>query len=365
MNHRIAMLTTLHPHDDIRIYHKESKALARAGWRVEIYNPRMEAAGEYGIRFRRLILPSTRMIRLLRGRSIAYRALFESRADLFMLHDPELLPLLKPLRLAGRRTIYDAHEDLPAQLLEKDWIPIKMRPAAARFGEEQLRRWLPYADGVVAATPSIAARLGERAVLVRNRVTEADFQLFETALVRYRVIPRAVCYAGALTEQRGLTRMVRCCHRAGAILLLAGSFESEGLRRQVQRMEEYRCVRYFGRLDREGVASLYAQANAGLMLLDDTAAYRESEPIKSFEYPCAGLPVIASDFPHWRALLPEEGVRFVPQEDEPSVTAAIADAIAGKSREKLAQRRELYYERYGFSPDARRLIELCERLERS
>ena len=72
MNHRIAMLTTLHPHDDIRIYHKESKALARAGWRVEIYNPRMEAAGEYGIRFRRLILPSTRTIRLLRGRSIAY-----------------------------------------------------------------------------------------------------------------------------------------------------------------------------------------------------------------------------------------------------------------------------------------------------
>lgn len=134
MNHRIAMLTTLHPHDDIRIYHKESKALAQAGWRVEIYNPRMEAAGEYGIRFRRLILPSTRTIRLLRGRSIAYRALFESRADLFMLHDPELLPLLKPLQLAGRRTIYDAHEDLPAQLLEKDWIPIKMRPAAARFG---------------------------------------------------------------------------------------------------------------------------------------------------------------------------------------------------------------------------------------
>lgn len=143
MNHRIAMLTTLHPHDDIRIYHKESKALAQAGWRVEIYNPRMEAAGEYGIRFRRLILPSTRTIRLLRGRSIAYRALFESRADLFMLHDPELLPLLRPLQLAGRRTIYDAHEDLPAQLLEKDWIPIKMRPAAARFGEGQLQRWLP------------------------------------------------------------------------------------------------------------------------------------------------------------------------------------------------------------------------------
>ena len=101
MNHRIAMLTTLHPHDDIRIYHKESKALARAGWRVEIYNPRMEAAGEYGIRFRRLILPSTRMIRLLRGRSIAYRALFESRADLFMLHDPELLPHLYWRKVTG------------------------------------------------------------------------------------------------------------------------------------------------------------------------------------------------------------------------------------------------------------------------
>ena len=45
MNHRIAMLTTLHPHDDIRIYHKESKALAQAGWRGEKYKPREGAGG--------------------------------------------------------------------------------------------------------------------------------------------------------------------------------------------------------------------------------------------------------------------------------------------------------------------------------
>ncbi len=364
MNKRIAMLTTVHPHDDVRIYHKMAKTLAQAGWRVEIYNPRMESTGEYGIRFCRLILPGGRAMRMLRARLIAREAVMSSRADLVMLHDPELLPLLRTLQLAGRKTIYDAHEDLPLQLLGKEWIPAPMRPAAARLGETLLRRCLVYADGVIAATAPIAARLGENAVLVRNRVTEEDFQRFETALHRYRPIPRAVCYAGALTERRGLSRMIRCCCRAGAILLLAGEFESEGLRRRVQQMEEYRCVRYFGPLDREGLAGLYAQANAGLLLLDGTEAYRESEPVKSFEYLCAGLPVIASGFSHWRAILPEEWVSFVPEQDEEAVTAAIRQALSQNQRGRMTGRREELYDRYGFFEDAARLIECCERIGR-
>ena len=61
-------------------------------------------------------------------------------------------------------------------------------------------------------------------------------------------------------------------------------------------------VDYTGHLNREGVVAALSAARAGLVVLQPNQAYRESLPVKMFEYLAAGLPVIASDFPLWRTL---------------------------------------------------------------
>jgi glycosyltransferase involved in cell wall biosynthesis len=47
---------------------------------------------------------------------------------------------------------------------------------------------------------------------------------------------------------------------------------------------------------------------AGLALFPDTPHYREKELTKFFEYMAFGLPIVASDFPAWKALIEGHGV---------------------------------------------------------
>lgn len=362
MNHRIAMLTSAHPHDDPRIYHRLSRTLAQAGWRIDYINAHFEGMDDLGIRFVRVPLPEHRFGRMLRSRSEMLRAVLQSRADICTIHDPELLPLLGRLKGHPMLTSYDAHEDLPLQVRAKGWIAAPLRPAASLGGNLLLQRYLPQADGVLAATEGIAQKLkafNQSVSVVRNRVTAADCALFDEAVAKTQREPGVVCYAGALSTRRGLERMIRLCAHSGVRLLLAGAFESDALMDRVRRMPEYSCVEYCGRLDRPGVAALYARASAGLLLIDDTPAYRESEPIKLFEYLCAGLPVLACDFAHWRGLAPPDGVVFVPPQDDQAMAQALAALAEHPPKiDAKAMRR-----RFSFEKDEASLLGFYEQLE--
>ncbi len=362
MNHRIAMVTTAHPHDDVRIYHKEAKTLARAGWRVEIINTHFGGSDENGIRFCRVALPSGRIWRMLSARKAAAEALMQSRADICVLHDPELMPLLSDLQRMAIITAYDAHEDLPAQLVTKPWIPTLFSGTAARWGRRLLVRYLPLADGVITATDGIAQTLGglnNRICVVQNRPTQEDCALFDAARTSVTPVPNAICYAGALSEQRGLFRMIHCCHAAGATLMLAGAFESEAVQKRAEAMPEYTCVQYFGILGRQGIAELYAKCRAGLVMLADTPSYRESEPIKLFEYLCAGLPVIASDFLHWREIALISGATFVPADRDDEAITAIRQAITHPVEVDIKVARQ----KFSFKSDEDRLLQFFDALE--
>jgi hypothetical protein len=84
-------------------------------------------------------------------------------ADLYHLHDPELLFVALALKRRGGRVVFDAHEDVPRQILSKSYLPAAARgPVAAAVG--MLERFAcRRLDAVVAATPAIRdkfARLG-------------------------------------------------------------------------------------------------------------------------------------------------------------------------------------------------------------
>src|SRR3546814_12200770 len=83
-------------------------------------------------------------------------------------------------------------------------------------------------------------------------------------------------------------------------------------------------TRHLGWLDQAQLAEEMAQARAGLVLLHPTNNYLVIRPNKLFEYMAAGLPVIASDFGHWREVVEPAGCGLLVN---PTDTRAIARAI--------------------------------------
>ncbi len=65
----------------------------------------------------------------------AGRLLLGRRFDVASVHDPELLPLALLAALFGRTIVFDVHENVPAQLRTKPWLPRPVRsPLASIFG---------------------------------------------------------------------------------------------------------------------------------------------------------------------------------------------------------------------------------------
>src|SRR5690606_32126256 len=111
----ICILTTVHDPFDSRIFHKQARSLARAGYTVTLLGQGAPDATIDGVRL--IPLPprppaQQAWRRWLRLPAVWWRARRE-RADAYLLHDPELTPVGLLLKLGGSKVVYDVHEHVP------------------------------------------------------------------------------------------------------------------------------------------------------------------------------------------------------------------------------------------------------------
>ena len=116
---KVCILTSVHPPFDIRIFHKEAKSLARAGYDITLIAQHDKEEIVEGIRIVSLPKPKNRIDRMTRTVWSAYRKAIKIDADIYHFHDSELIPIGLLLKLRGKRVIYDVHEDFPASILCK------------------------------------------------------------------------------------------------------------------------------------------------------------------------------------------------------------------------------------------------------
>ena len=323
---RIVHLTTVHPRDDIRIFHKECVSLARAGYEVvQVVGDGLGDAVVKGVRIVDIgVPPSSRLARMRVQPRRALDAVLRLLPALVHFHDPELLPVGAKLMRRGIPAVYDAHEDVPRQILTKQWIPAPLRRplswAFERYEDAQVGRLA----GLVAATPYIAQRY---AGLARRVVNVSNFPFLDELAPAAVATPRenAVCYVGGITRTRSAREMLTALALVpGVRLLLCGKFEDAALEAEMRGSPGWPQVDYLGHVDREQVREVMARSFAGLVTLQPMPSYVDSLPIKMFEYMSAELPVIASGFPLWRGIVEAHGCGICVDPVDP---AAIADAI--------------------------------------
>lgn len=363
----VAHLTSAHPREDPRVFFKQCRSLAAAGYDVTLVvadglgderrcNVQILDVGNSSSRLRRMLGAT--------GRTLRQARLVD--ADIYHLHDPELLPAGMVLKRLGKRVIFDAHEDLPHQIMSKSYLPRSVRRpvslAAGVFERFVCRR----CDAVIAATPAIRDKftlLNIPAIDVGNFPVDEEIRSVDS---RKKSEP-TVCYVGSISEIRGFREVVRALSltKPGVRLNLAGSFSVAGFKTEVETMPGWDRVAAFGQLSRAEIREIYAQSTAGLVTFLPAPNHVASQPNKMFEYMAAGLPVIASDFPAWREIIEGNECGLCVDPRDPTAIAQAIDRLIDNP--DLARRlgkngRQAVQERYTWASERNKLFALYEKL---
>lgn len=322
----IVHITSAHGRADVRIFLKECRSLAQGGHAVRL----LVADGlgpetRDGVRIESVQAVQGRMARMAIAPLRLLRKALPLRADVYHLHDPELIPMGLVLKIRGAKVIFDAHEDLPKQVLSKPYLPRPLQRIVSVMTALFQRATLPWFDGLVAATPPICdvlRRLNTNVIDVNNYpITEELASEARSAAPR-----RSVCYVGGISRIRGVIELVAAMALLprDIRLKLAGHFEDSALEHALKALEGWRQVDYLGVLDRGAVRETMAGCAAGIVTFLPAPNHVESQPNKMFEYMSAGLPIVGSDFPLWQSIL---GAGLCGLCVDPADPEAIAGAI--------------------------------------
>lgn len=326
---RVAHLTSAHSRDDVRIFLKECRSLAAAGFDVSlIVADGRGAALLDGVRVIDVGPRSAgRAGRALLTAARIFAAARHLRADIFHLHDPELIPWGLLLRLSGARIVYDAHENLPHDILAKHYLPAALtRPTSFAVGHCELLAARGF-DAVVAATPDILRRFRDLPAL---RAGVYNFPLADElrCAASWGSRRRQACYVGGISVNRGARELVAAAAQCRAEIVLAGPFWDGLNEAQAAAMPGWTRVRYRGVVSRDEVAALMGSSRVGIVTFLPIVSHVNALPNKLFEYMSAGIPVVASDFPVWREIVEATGSGLCVDPRDPAAIATAVDRLS-------------------------------------
>jgi len=308
----------------VRIFVRQCRSLAAAGNEVVLLCTNACDEEVEGVKIKTVGKPIGRFDRMIRTTWRIFLAARAERADLYVIHDPELIPFAWILGIRSGVAIYDMHENTPKQILTKEWIPPFLRLPTA-WALSALERILLRRMPVVFAESSYQHdyRYLRQATTVLNMP-------FVGKNVAKNSRP-TVGYMGGVSPLRGSLVTIDALDRLKkkdirpdfeCIGPLSAAHASElCTRAEALQPAEVRVRGYM--LPDEGW-KLMARCHIGLAVLKNVPNYVESFPGKMFEYMSFGVPVVVSNFPLYREIVDRIGCGICVDPESPD---ELADAI--------------------------------------
>ncbi len=136
---KVCHLTSLHQRKDSRVFQKECLSLSKhydvslvvydgkGNEKIEdvnIFDAYDVSKGGATNRIKGLLVRPFKVLKVAK----------KINADIYHFHDPELIFISLYLRMRGKKVFYDIHENLPLQIMNKDWLPpVLRRPISILF----------------------------------------------------------------------------------------------------------------------------------------------------------------------------------------------------------------------------------------
>ena len=325
---KIVHLTSVHPRFDTRIYYKMCKSLNQLG---EVYLLCADGNGNENKDNINIIDVGKINHRLLRAWfsvNKIYKRAFELNADIYHLHDPELIRIGLKLIKKGKKVIFDSHELVGDQILSKHYIPKFIRHIISRVYRFYEHNSLPKFSGLIAATPYIRDHL--------KKINDTTIDICNYPILNNEIIQNSnevislndnhsICYVGGITKIRGIKELVQALEltRNKVVLHLAGNFTPSSFEHELKALSGWRHVNYLGFVNKDILMSKYSN-KLGIIPFLNLPNHTHAQPNKMFEYMSYKLPIACSNFNLWRNIVENNhcGKTFNPSDPD-----SIADTI--------------------------------------
>ncbi len=371
MNKKVCHLTSVHPIEDIRIFHKECVSLAKNGFDVTLI-----ACGDTsyetvknGVNLISLKIPvKNRIERMIKRTRAIYKKALEIDADIYHIHDPELLIYANKLKTKGKKIIFDSHEDVPSDIFEKKYLPFILRLLLSRFYIIFERHSLKKYDVVISVTPHIVERLSK----INNKTYQiTNYPLYQDLKKKKEVDKYetpTLLFAGGVSPLWMHENILKAIENIDVRYIIAGKSSDNYL----ELLSEYKGwgkVTYLGKIPHEHVNELYQKCHVGVALMDyATSAGGKLGTLgntKLFEIMMSGLPILCTDFVLWKNIVEVNNIGLcVNPHDIDSITTALKNLLFNVEEAKNMGRRgkQIALNGYTWESQEKLLVEIYQSL---
>jgi glycosyltransferase involved in cell wall biosynthesis len=363
---KICHITTVHTAFDVRIFHKECASLAGYGFDTYLIARHRCDETVKGVKIR--ALPDNaangffRVVNMWR----AFRKAVRLRARVYHVHDPELIVVSLLIKFfTGSHIIYDAHEDVQAHALSKNWKGGAISRMIACVLRTCERIGTPFFSAVMIPIQSLAKFRGKEVVLHNYPTLPGKI----SAPAVFNKKRKSLVYLGGIREKRCPFEMIEALDilkrtYPDILLNLLGPFYPADmefkLKEAVRDRHLTENVFMPGRVSWDEGCRIIAGSDIGLCVMYPDPDLQVALPTKMFEYMLYGKPVISSNFSMWKAIVDETGCGVTVDSIAP---AEMAQAVRwlykhpGKMKEMGISGQKSVLTKYSWTQEAQKLID--------